>query len=82
MNEQDVLTCATQAAEWLFDRRERLENHDEEPLTLLWLSISEIETVIGNFDTLEVIHGLTVEERVLRDDLLDWIEGSGVEYEA
>ena len=78
MNDQDILNCATEAAEWLFDRRERLENHEEEPATLLWLSVSEIDAIIGCFDALEIVHGLTVDERVLRDDLVDWIGGSGV----
>ena len=62
-----------------FDRRERLEKHEHESFTLLWLSVSEIETIIDNFDALEVVHGLTVDERVLRDDLIDWIGGGGVE---
>ena len=78
MNDQDILTCATQAAEWLFDRRERLEKHEEEPLTLLWLSVGEIEAIIDSFDALEKVHGLTLDERVLRDDLIDWIGGSRV----
>lgn len=50
MNQQDILDSATQAAEWLFDRRERLEKHEEEPLTLLWLSVSEIDAIIDSFD--------------------------------
>ncbi len=78
MNDQDILTCAEQAARWLFDRRERLEKHEVELLTLLWLSVSEIEAIIDSFDALEAVHGLTADERVLRDDLLDWIGGSGV----
>ena len=78
MNDQDILNSATQAAEWLFDRRERLEKHAMELLTLLWLSISEIETIIDSFDTLEAMHGLTLDERVLRDDLIEWIGGTGV----
>jgi hypothetical protein len=78
VNDQDILNCATEAAEWLFDRRERLENHEEEPATLLWLSVSEIDAIIGCFDALEIVHGLTLDERVLRDDLVDWIGGSGV----
>jgi hypothetical protein len=78
VNEQDILNSATQAAEWLFDRRERLEKHEVEMLTLLWLSVSEIETIIGCFDALEIVHGLTLDERVLRDDLVDWIGGSSV----
>jgi hypothetical protein len=78
VNEQDILTSATQAAEWLLDRRERLEKHDVELLTLLWLSVSEIEAIIDSFDALEAAHGLTLDERVLRDDLTDWIGGSGI----
>ena len=74
MNEQDILNSATQAAEWLFDRRERLEQHEVELLTLLWLSVDEIETIIDSFDVLQAVRGLTVDERVLRDDLIDWIE--------
>jgi hypothetical protein len=50
VNDQDILSCATRAAEWLFDRRERLEKHEEEPLTLLWLAVSEIDGIIGCFD--------------------------------
>ena len=82
MNEQDILNSATQAAEWLFDRRERLEKHEVELLTLLWLSVSEIEAIIESFDALDAVHGLTVDERVLRDDLIDWIGGSGVAQSA
>ena len=82
MNDQDILTCATQAAEWLFDRRERLEKHEVELLTLLWLSVSEIEAIIESFDALDAVHGLTVDERVLRDDLIDWIGGSDVAQSA
>jgi hypothetical protein len=78
MTDHDILNSATQAAEWLFDRRERLEKHDVELLTLLWLSVSEIETIIDGFDALEIVHGLTLDERVLRDDLVDWIGGSSV----
>jgi hypothetical protein len=75
VNEQDILNSATQAAEWLFDRRERLEKHEVELLTLLWLSVDEIETIIDSFDVLQAVRGLTLDERVLRDDLIDWIEG-------
>ena len=75
MNDQDILNTATQAAEWLFDRRERLEKYEVEWLTLLWLSVGEIETIIASFDDLEVVRDLTLEERVLRDDLAGWIEG-------
>jgi hypothetical protein len=78
VNDQDILNCATQAAEWLFDRRERLERHEHESATLLWLSLSEIDGIIGCFDALEIVHGLTLDQRVLRDDLIDWIGRSGV----
>lgn len=66
MNEQDVFDSATQAAEWLFDRRERLENHEEEPLTLLWLSVSEIEAIIDSSAALEAAHSLRVDEGSVR----------------
>jgi hypothetical protein len=82
VNDQDILTCAEQAGEWLLDRRERLEKHEDEPLTLLWLSVGEIEAIIDSLDALEAVHGLTVDERVLRDDLIDWIGGSGVAQSA
>ena len=82
MNDQDILACAEQAAEWLFDRRERLEKHEHEPATLLWLSVSEIEAIIDSFDALEAGHGLTLDQRVLRDDLIDWIGGNGVAQSA
>jgi len=78
VNQQDIFDSATQAAEWLFDRRERLEKHEEEPLMLLWLSVSEIDAIINSFDTVEAAHGLTLDERVLRDDLIDWIGGTDV----
>ena len=82
MNDQDILACAEQAAEWLLDRRERLEKHEVELATLLWLSVGEIEAIIDGFDALEEAHGLTLDERVLRDDLIDWIGGSGVAQRA
>ena len=78
MNDQDILTCAEQAAEWLLDRRERLEKHEHESATLLWLSVSEIEAIIDSFDALAAVQCLTVDERVLRNDLIDWIGGSNV----
>lgn len=78
MNDRDVLICATQSAVWLFDRRERLEKHEHGPATLLWLSVSEIEAIIDSFDGLQAVHGLTLDERVLRDDLIEWMGGSGV----
>ena len=63
MNDPDVLTCAVQAGEWFFDRRERLEKHEQELTALLWLSVSEIQAIIDSFDALEAVHGLTVDER-------------------
>ena len=78
MNDQDILTLATQSAEWLFDRRQRLEQHEQEPCTLLWLSVGEIDAIIGCFDALQAADGLTLDQRVLRDDLINWIGGSGV----
>jgi hypothetical protein len=82
VNDQDLLTCAVQAGEWFFDRRERLEKHEQELTALLWLSVSEIEAIIDGFDALEEVHGLALDERVLRDDLIDWIGGSGVAQSA
>jgi hypothetical protein len=78
VNDQDIFTCAEQAAVWLLDRRERLEKHEHECATLLWLSVSEIEAIVDSFAALGAVHGLTVDERVLRDDLVDWIGGNGV----
>ena len=67
MNEPGIVDSATQAAEWLFDRREHLEKHQDEPLTLLWLSVSEIDPISDSFDALEAAHGLTADElRVTR----------------
>jgi hypothetical protein len=82
VTDQDILTIATQSAEWLFDRRQRLEQHEEEPCTLLWPSVGEIDAIIGCFDALEIAHGLTVDERVLRNDLIDWIGRSDVAQSA
>lgn len=78
MTDQDLLTCAVQAGEWFFDRRERLEKYEQELTTLLWLSVSEIEAIIDGFDALDEVQGLTLDERVLREDLIDWITGGGV----
>jgi hypothetical protein len=30
VNDQDILSCAEQAAEWLLDRRKRLEKHQHD----------------------------------------------------
>ena len=76
MNDQDLLNCAAQAGAWLLDRRERLEKHEHESTALLWLSVSEIAAIIDSFDALEATHGLTLDERVLRDDLIEWIGGA------
>jgi hypothetical protein len=76
VNDQDLLKSAAQAGAWLLDRRERLEKHEHESTALLWLSVSEIAAIIDSFDALEATHGLTLDERVLRDDLIDWIEGA------
>jgi hypothetical protein len=65
MNDQDILACTEQADQWLLGRRKRLEKHEEESATLLWLSVSEIEATIDSFDT-------------LRNDLIHWIGGSDV----
>jgi hypothetical protein len=65
MNHRDIRESATQAAERLFDRRERLEEHEHESVMLLWLSDGEIQNIIGCFEAHEVGHGLTLEERVL-----------------
>jgi len=78
VTDQDILTIAEQAAVWLFDRRERLDRHEQEPATLLWLSVGEIDAIIGGFDALQAAHGLTLDQRVLRDDLIDWVGGSRV----
>jgi hypothetical protein len=53
----------------------RLEKHGHESTALLWLSVSEIAAIIDSFDALEAMHGLTLDERVLRDDLIEWIGG-------
>jgi hypothetical protein len=74
MNEHDILESARIAAEWCFDRRERLELHENEPLALLWLAISEIEAILDGFHALETLGLLTVENRVLRDDLSELID--------
>jgi hypothetical protein len=74
MNEHDVLESARLAAEWLFDRRERLELHENEPLALLWLAVSEIEAIVDGFLALEALDALTLEDRVLRDDLSGLID--------
>jgi hypothetical protein len=68
VNDEQIVACAVQAADWLLDRRERLEKHEHEFTTVLWLSVSEFEAIIDGFDALEAANGLTADERVLRDD--------------
>lgn len=51
--------------------QERLEKHHHEHLTVLRLAIGQIEAITDGFDALEPAHGLTLDERVLRDDLID-----------
>lgn len=58
VNDRELFNCALQAGEWFFDRRERLEKHEQELTALLWLSVSEIEAIIDGFDALEDVHGL------------------------
>ncbi|MGH3031461.1 MAG: hypothetical protein ACRDNE_12015 [Gaiellaceae bacterium] len=74
MNQHDVLASARLAAEWFFDRRERLELHENEPIALLWLAVREIEAILDGFHALETLGLLTVENRVLRDDLSEVID--------
>jgi hypothetical protein len=80
VNDEDILDCAAQAGAWLLDRRERLEKHELESTALLWLAVSEIAAIIGSFEALDAMRGLTLDERVLRDDLVDWIGRSGVDH--
>jgi hypothetical protein len=78
MNDDDVLELARVAGQWLFDRRERLEKHDREGVALLWLHVSEIESILRGFDVLEAAGALTVEERVLQEDLIGLVsDGNG-----
>jgi hypothetical protein len=75
MTDEEVLELARTAGEWLFDRRERLEKRDREGIAFLWLHVSEIESILRGFDVLEVAGSLTLEERVLQEDLIDLISG-------
>ena len=74
MTEKEVLELARVPGEWLFDGRERLETHDREGIASLWLPLSEIESILRGFD-LDAAGALTVEERVLQDDLIGLISG-------
>jgi hypothetical protein len=73
--DEEVLELARTAGEWLFDRRKRLEKHDREGIAFLWLHVSEIESILRGFDVLEAAGALSVEERVLQEDLIDLISG-------
>jgi hypothetical protein len=75
MTDEEVLELARTAGEWLFDRRERLEKRDREGIAFLWLHVSEIESILRGFDVLEAAGALTVEERVLQEDLIDLVSG-------
>jgi hypothetical protein len=57
------------------DRRERLEKHDREGIAFVWLGLSEIESILRAFDVLDAAGALTLEERVLQEDLIDLISG-------
>jgi hypothetical protein len=56
-------------------RRERLEKHDQEGIALVWLAVSDIEGTLRGFDVLEAAGALTVEQRVLQEDLIDLLAG-------
>jgi hypothetical protein len=75
VTEKEVLELARVPGEWLFDRRERLETHDREGIASLWLPLSEIESILRGFDLLDAAGALTVEGRVLQDDLIGLISG-------
>lgn len=82
MTDQDVLEAARVAGAWLEDRRERLEKHDQEDIALVWLAVSEIEGILRGFDVLEAAGAVTVEQRMLQEDLIDLLAGgeaAGVE---
>lgn len=78
MDEHDVLETARLAAGWFFDRRERLEMRENEPIAFLWLAVSEIEAILNGFRALEALGFLTLEERVLRDDLSELVDCADV----
>jgi hypothetical protein len=75
MTDREVLEAARVAGEWLFDRRERLERHDRESVALVWLAVSEIQGILRGFDVLEAAGALSLEERVLQEDLIDLLAG-------
>jgi hypothetical protein len=81
MNPHEVLDTARLAGEWFFDRRERLELHDNERIALLWLAVREIQALVDGLHALDDIGLLTVEDRVLRDDLTDLIDGRYLDLE-
>lgn len=75
MTEEDILEAARIAGEWLCDRRERLELHENEPTALVWLAVREVEAILDAFEALDAVGLLTLGGRVLRDDLSDLIDG-------
>jgi hypothetical protein len=75
MTDQDVLEAAQVPGAWLEHRRERLEKHDREDIALVWLAVSEIEGILRGFDVLEAAGALTVEQRLLQEDLIDLLAG-------
>jgi hypothetical protein len=71
MTDQDALEAPRAAAAWLQDRRERLERYEQEDTALVWLTTSEIEGILRSFDVLDAAGALTVEQRVLQEDLIE-----------
>lgn len=80
MNDEEILEAARIAGEWLCDRRERLEMNDNEPTALLWLAVREIEAILFGFEALAAAGLLTLEDRVLRDDLSELVDGDDFEF--
>jgi hypothetical protein len=76
MTDEEVLEAALTATVWFEDRRERLERYVAEEVALVWLATSEIEGILRGFDELERAGALSVEQRVLQDDLVDILAGA------
>lgn len=81
VNDEEILETARLAGKWYLDRRERLEAYGNEPIALLWLAVGEIEAIIDGFQALDAAGLLTLEDRVLRDDLAELIDGSRLDLE-
>jgi hypothetical protein len=77
VNDEEILTCAVQAFESPHDRRERLERARARTCSAVVAVGQRDRNDYDSFDALEAARGLTLDERVLRDDLMDWIGGSG-----